>query len=108
VPAYGEPSLELTAAAPPSQAFKENFAVHAVDLLDEAIRVAMDSGIEVRQEWLDERGGGACRIGRRQVLFLDLSQTAQEQLETIISSLRQTSDLRIDKSISSELKSLLK
>lgn len=61
--------------------------MHSVDLLEEAIRLAQNSGYEVRQEWLGERGGGVCRIGDKQVLFVDLSLTAQEQLDQIVDAL---------------------
>jgi hypothetical protein len=64
--------------------------MHCVDLLEEAIKLAQDSGYEVRQEWLGERGGGVCRIGDNRVLFVDLSLTAQEQLEQTVKALDQS------------------
>lgn len=77
--------------------------MHSVDLLEEALRVAMNSGFEVRQEWLNEKGGGACRIGKRQVLFVDLSLTAQEQLEQVLAALRSAESLRTDGMTAREL-----
>ena len=82
--------------------------MHSVDLLEEALRVAMNSGFEVRQEWLNEKGGGACRIGKRQVLFVDLSLTAQEQLEQVLVALRSAESLRTDGMTSRELIQLLR
>lgn len=77
--------------------------MNSVDLLEEAIKLAMNCGFEVRQEWLNENGGGACRIGSRWILFVDLSLPAQEQLESVIRALRGTKPIRLDESCSSEL-----
>ncbi len=63
--------------------------MHSIDVLEEAIGLAQMSGIEVRHEWLAESTGGICRIGTKQVLFVDLSLTAQEQLQQVIAGLRQ-------------------
>ncbi len=81
--------------------------MNSVDLLEESIRLAMDSGFEIRQEWLDESGGGACRIGTRWILFVDLSLPAREQLERVIESLRDFPHVRKDYEISHELRKLL-
>ncbi len=60
--------------------------MHSVDLLDEALDLARASGFEVRQ-WLGESGGvPACRIGSKWVLFVNLSLTAEEQLQGLIAS----------------------
>jgi len=77
--------------------------MHSVDILEDALRLAMNSGVEVRQEWLNEKGGGLCRIGKRRVLFVDLSLTATEQLEQVLSNLRGMPQLNIDMSYSDEL-----
>ena len=61
--------------------------MHSVDLLEEAIGAAMDSGLNVRQEWLGDQPGGVCRIGNNTVLFVNLSLSAQEQLQTVASAL---------------------
>ena len=81
--------------------------MHSVDLLEEALSVAMDSGYEVRQEWLDEKGGGACRIGSRWILFVDLSLTAQEQLEQVVAALRKSDRCRLQSTNSQQLRQLL-
>ena len=81
--------------------------MHSVDLLEEALRLAMNSGFEVRQEWLHEKGGGACRIGDKWVLFVDLSVSAQEQLGQVVGALRESDRKRIDDTISPELLELL-
>lgn len=81
--------------------------MHSVDILEDALRLAMNSGVEVRQEWLNEKGGGLCRIGKRRVLFVDLSLTASEQLEQVLQNLRRMPQLNIDMSYSDELVSKL-
>ena len=63
-------------------------SVHTVDLLEEAIRVATHMGFEVRREWLSGKKGGACRLGQKHLLFVDLSLSAAEQLEQVVGSLR--------------------
>lgn len=69
--------------------------MHSVDLLEEALQVAQDSGFEVRQEWLDEKGGGACRVGEKRLLYVDLSLAAHEQLEQVVAALRKCDHLRL-------------
>ncbi len=63
--------------------------MHSVDLLEEAIAVAAEAGFEVRQEWLAESTGGACRIGNKYVLYVDQSLTAADQLKQVIGALRE-------------------
>ena len=77
--------------------------MHSVDILEDALRLAMNSGVEVRQEWLNEKGGGLCRIGKRRVLFVDLSLTATGQLEQVLTNLRGMPQLNIDMRYSDEL-----
>lgn len=57
--------------------------MHAVDLLREAVDLAKRMGCEVREDWFDGRGGGVCLVRGRKQLFLDLAQSADEQLESI-------------------------
>ncbi|MFN3192963.1 MAG: hypothetical protein ACE361_20810 [Aureliella sp.] len=64
--------------------------MHSVDLLEEAIQAAMNLGIEVRQEWLGEQGGGLCRLGNRWILYVDLSMGASDQLEQVLKGLRKS------------------
>ena len=81
--------------------------MHSVDLLEEAIRVAMNCGVEVRQEWLHEKGGGACRIGDRWVVYIDLSLPAQDQLAQFVDALCRTPPLQRRQIDSETLLSLL-
>ena len=81
--------------------------MHSVDLLEEALRLAMNSGYRIRQEWLKEQGGGACRIGGEWVLFVDLSVSAQEQLATVINALRNCAFCEFPNDLSPELRAML-
>jgi len=62
--------------------------MHTVELLDEALTAAKRLGYALRQEWLGGSGGGACEIGRKKWLFLDLAQNQTEQLGLVIETLR--------------------
>lgn len=81
--------------------------MHSVDILEEALQLASDSGFAVRQEWLGEKGGGACRIGNHWHLFVDLSLTADEQLRQVIEALQRSDHLNLKSSHSPALKRLL-
>lgn len=81
--------------------------MHSVDLLEEAIALAKQAGFDVRHEWLDETGGGACRIGNRQVLYVNLSLTAADQLQQVLTALRASPNAAKPGKMSSQLRSLL-
>ncbi|MCA9192210.1 MAG: hypothetical protein KDB03_10620 [Planctomycetales bacterium] len=59
-----------------------------IDLLEQALTAARALGYEIRQEWLQETMGGPCRIGQRKVLYIDLSLSAEEQLQQAILGLK--------------------
>ena len=40
-------------------------------------------GLEVRMEYLDGQAATWCQIGERRIVFIDLSQSATEQLEQL-------------------------
>ncbi|GIX00812.1 MAG: hypothetical protein KatS3mg111_4144 [Pirellulaceae bacterium] len=81
--------------------------VHSVSLLEEALHLAQRHGYTIRQEWLGERGGGACRIGTQRLLFVDLSLTAQEQLQVVVNALKRDPHLAIPEATSPHLRRLL-
>src|SRR5262245_13035608 len=56
--------------------------MHCIELLDEAIVLAKRLGYHVRQEWIGS-GGGMCEVRGKRWLFIDLSQSVWEQLETV-------------------------
>lgn len=61
---------------------------NSVDLLEKALQHAKSLGILIRSEFLEGTPGGLCRIGDRLHLFLDQSQTAADQLDTVMQALR--------------------
>jgi len=65
--------------------------MHTIDLLEEAVQLARTHGWQVRYEWLDGARGGACRLGAKQLLFIDRSLTAAEQLNQVVMALRESS-----------------
>ncbi|HHM12755.1 MAG TPA: hypothetical protein ENJ16_04320 [Planctomycetaceae bacterium] len=62
--------------------------MQTVELLQEARWVAERLGYQIREENLGGVGGGACEFGGRKWLFVDLAQTAPEQLEAVTATLR--------------------
>lgn len=66
--------------------------MHTIDLLEEALQLAGQSGWQVRHEWLGGSRGGTCRLGGKHMLFVDRSLTAAEQLEQVLDGLRQYLD----------------
>ncbi|MCA9132421.1 MAG: hypothetical protein KDA45_04680 [Planctomycetales bacterium] len=81
--------------------------MHSVDLLEEALQLAQQAGFEIRREWLGESTGGACRIGTRWVLFVDLSLPAHEQLMQVIKALKNADFFHADAGLSPPLRRLL-
>ena len=62
--------------------------MHTVELMEQAVGVARQLGYGVRQEWLGGCGGGACEIGGRKWIFLDISLTTSEQLDQLTLALQ--------------------
>lgn len=62
--------------------------MHTVELMEQAVVVAKALGYGVRQEWLGGCGGGACEVGSRKWIFLDISLTTSEQLEQLTLALQ--------------------
>lgn len=62
--------------------------MHTVELLDEAIALAVQAGYKVRQDWFGGNAAGACELKGQRWLFLDLSLSPSEQLEQALESLR--------------------
>lgn len=61
--------------------------MHTVELLEEALSVARSLGYGIRHEWMGGTGG-ACEIAGKSWLFVDLSLTADEQLDLVIESIK--------------------
>ncbi|HLA84448.1 MAG TPA: hypothetical protein VJL29_06615 [Thermoguttaceae bacterium] len=80
--------------------------MHTVELLDDALGLAGQLGYRTRQVWLDGRGGGGCEIKGQKWIFLDLSLSADEQLDQTLDALR-TDPAVAAATMSEELRQLL-
>jgi len=57
-----------------------------IDRLEAAIHTIQEMGIDVRREWFFAGVSGLCRIGKRQLLVLDQSESPIEQIDVIQSA----------------------
>jgi hypothetical protein len=67
--------------------------MHTVYALEEAIEFAERLGYRIRQEWLGGTGGGACEFNGQKWLFVDLALNVVEQLEQVVTALREDPSL---------------
>jgi hypothetical protein len=67
--------------------------MHTVELLDQAISLAKQSGCVVRQDWFGGSSAGGCEFKGRRWIFLDLALTPAEQLDQVVGALRQLPNL---------------
>lgn len=67
--------------------------MHTVELMDRALALAEQMGYEVRHEYLGGSGGGACEVGGRKYLFVDLALNAIEQFDLVIETLNEDNGL---------------
>jgi len=81
--------------------------MHTVEILDQALNLAVRLGYTVRQEWFAGSGGGGCELKGRKFLFLDLDLRPEEQLEQVVAALRHE-PLTAALAMSRELGELLK
>ena len=81
--------------------------MHTVDLLEEALILAEKNGFLVRRQWLAEGLGGMCRIGEQRVLFVNLAESSEEQLDRTLKALRSVDLSLEDPDLSDSLKRLL-
>ena len=63
--------------------------MHTVELLEQAIALAAQCGIAVRQDWLLGSAAGVCEFKGRRWLFVDLAQSPREQLDQVLDALGQ-------------------
>lgn len=68
--------------------------MRTVEVLQTALRLAERAGYQIRHEWLDGNGGGACEVRGRKLLFVDLALGPREQLEVVLNALRQDPSVR--------------
>ena len=81
--------------------------MHAVELLDEAVAVAIECGFGVRQEWFGGTRAGACEIRGHRWIFIDLALNPSEQLEQVLDALCEFADFP-QSSLSPQLQAFLK
>jgi hypothetical protein len=67
--------------------------MRTIELLDYLVDLARRMGYEIREEWLDGTGGGACELKGKRILFVDQSLPPSERIEQISHSLRGHVDL---------------
>jgi hypothetical protein len=68
--------------------------MHTVELLERALELARQAGYKIRQEWLDECRGGACIVKGQKWLFIDPTRSPRDQLEEVLSVLREDAAAR--------------
>ena len=81
--------------------------MHTVEMLEQALDLAVRLGYTVRQECFAGSGGGACQLKGRKFLFVDLDLGPEEQLEQVAAALRHepnTSTLPISRELGELLK----
>ena len=61
--------------------------MHSVELMEHAIATAKRLGWQIRYENLGEVGGGACEIGGKKWIFVDLALSPLDQLEQVLGAL---------------------
>jgi hypothetical protein len=81
--------------------------MHTVEMLEQALDLAMRLGYIIRQEGLAGSGGGGCELKGRKLHFLDLDLGPGEQLEEALETLRREPHA-IELPMPPELRELLK
>jgi len=67
--------------------------MRTLELLDYLIELARRLGYEIREEWLDGVGGGACVVKGQRILFVDQSLPPVDRVEQVAQSLRGSEEL---------------
>jgi hypothetical protein len=80
--------------------------MHTVELLDEALSLAAKQGFGIRQDWFGGGLAGACEVKGQRWIFIDLALAPPEQLEQVLSALRELPS-HPHTSISAQLQALL-
>jgi Spy/CpxP family protein refolding chaperone len=75
-------------------------------LLAEALDLARECQYQIREEYLEGAGGGHCSFSGKKWLLLDVTQSAQQQLDDTLDALRCEPKLR-QHSMSASMASLL-
>jgi hypothetical protein len=67
--------------------------MRTLELLDYLIDLARRIGFEIREEWLDGMGAGACEIRGQRILFVDQSIPPVDRLLQVAHSLQGREEL---------------
>jgi hypothetical protein len=67
--------------------------MRTLELLDYLIELARRLGYEIREEWLDGQGGGACEIKGQKILFVDQSLPPADRVEQVARSIKGCEEL---------------
>ena len=67
--------------------------MRTLELLDYLVDLARRLGYEIREEWLEGTGGGACELKGKRIMFVDQSLPPSERVEQLAHSLRGNVDL---------------
>ena len=67
--------------------------MRTLELLDYLVDLARRLGYEIREEWLEGTGGGACVLKGKRIMFVDQSLPPSERVEQLANSLRGNVDL---------------
>ena len=67
--------------------------MRTLELLDYMVDLARRLGYEIREEWLDGIGGGACELKGKRIMFVDQSLPPSERVQQLARSLRGIVDL---------------
>lgn len=67
--------------------------MRTLELLDYLIELARRLGFEIREEWLDGTGGGACEIKGQKILFVDQSLPPADRVEQVARSIKGCEEL---------------
>lgn len=62
--------------------------MHTIDLLEEALHLARQSGFQMRYEAPENSPCGACRVGQQWFLFVDQALPVSDQLALVVQALR--------------------
>ena len=72
---------------PETRPQRTDASMHTVDLLDQAIAVADQCGLVVRQDWFGGSAAGACEFKGQRWVFIDLALSPREQLDQVLEAL---------------------
>lgn len=78
--------------------------MQTTELLKAALTAAQERGFQVRTEKLDGVAPGACVLGGKRVLFLEVSSTAREQLAVVLAALREDAAAKLNRTLPTAVK----